>query len=184
MEKNQTKFFFHICNRSIMSDIQRDNRVVSLSSRAGIRNSLVTLLDQLQRCQKSLNEFLEVHLQTLLCPNIFSLFCFAANSLIVKIVWFLQEKRSAFPRFYFIGDDDLLEILGQATNPSVIQSHLKKLFAGRPPLFFFSCFHHLCCADISCFIPSFCFPAIQLGSNNLNTEICMYVLCRHLQCSV
>ncbi|XP_047450013.1 cytoplasmic dynein 2 heavy chain 1 isoform X3 [Mugil cephalus] len=85
--------------RSIMSDIQRDNRVVSLSSRAGIRSSLVTILDQLQRCQKSLNEFLE-------------------------------EKRSAFPRFYFIGDDDLLEILGQATNPSVIQSHLKKLFAG------------------------------------------------------
>lgn len=41
-----------------------------------------------------------------------------------------QEKRSIFPRFYFIGDDDLLEILGQATNPSVIQSHLKKLFAG------------------------------------------------------
>ena len=35
-----------------------------------------------------------------------------------------------FPRFYFIGDDDLLEILGQATNPSVIQTHLKKLFAG------------------------------------------------------
>ncbi|KAM4566457.1 cytoplasmic dynein 2 heavy chain 1 isoform 3-T3 [Odontesthes bonariensis] len=85
--------------RSIMSDIQRDSRVVSLSSRAGIRSSLVTILDQLQRCQKSLNEFLE-------------------------------EKRSAFPRFYFIGDDDLLEILGQATNPSVIQSHLKKLFAG------------------------------------------------------
>ncbi|KAG7479772.1 hypothetical protein JOB18_034928 [Solea senegalensis] len=85
--------------RSIMSDIRRDNRVVSLSSRAGIRNSLVTILDQLQRCQKSLNEFLE-------------------------------EKRSAFPRFYFIGDDDLLEILGQATNPTVIQSHLKKLFAG------------------------------------------------------
>ena len=42
----------------------------------------------------------------------------------------LQEKRSIFPRFYFIGDDDLLEILGQATNPVIIQSHLKKLFAG------------------------------------------------------
>ena len=41
-----------------------------------------------------------------------------------------QEKRSLFPRFYFIGDDDLLEILGQSTNPVVIQSHLKKLFAG------------------------------------------------------
>lgn len=43
----------------------------------------------------------------------------------------MQEKRSAFPRFYFIGDDDLLEILGQATNPTVILSHLKKLFAGQ-----------------------------------------------------
>lgn len=42
----------------------------------------------------------------------------------------LKEKRSIFPRFYFIGDEDLLEILGQATNPNVIQTHLKKLFAG------------------------------------------------------
>ena len=32
------------------------------------------------------------------------------------------------PRFYFIGDEDLLEILGQAQNPLVIQTHLKKLF--------------------------------------------------------
>lgn len=43
---------------------------------------------------------------------------------------FLEEKRGSFPRFYFLGDDDLLEILGQAKNPVVIQSHLKKLFAG------------------------------------------------------
>uniref|UniRef100_A0A8C5YQN7 Cytoplasmic dynein 2 heavy chain 1 n=1 Tax=Marmota marmota marmota TaxID=9994 RepID=A0A8C5YQN7_MARMA len=85
--------------RSIMTDIKKDNRVTTLTAHAGIRNTLLTVLDQLQRCQKSLNEFLE-------------------------------EKRSAFPRFYFIGDDDLLEILGQSTNPSVIQSHLKKLFAG------------------------------------------------------
>eukprot|EP01105_Mastigella_eilhardi_P023120 TRINITY_DN578_c0_g1_i21.p1 TRINITY_DN578_c0_g1~~TRINITY_DN578_c0_g1_i21.p1 ORF type:complete len:3400 (+),score=883.23 TRINITY_DN578_c0_g1_i21:3362-13561(+) len=43
---------------------------------------------------------------------------------------FLEEKRSKFPRFYFLGDDDLLEILGQARNPLVIQTHLKKLFQG------------------------------------------------------
>lgn len=48
----------------------------------------------------------------------------------MTLILIVQEKRSIFPRFYFIGDDDLLEILGQATNPVVIQSHLKKLFAG------------------------------------------------------
>lgn len=46
--------------RSIMADVVNDNRVISLVGRPGIRNTLVTLLDQLQRCQKSLNEFLEV----------------------------------------------------------------------------------------------------------------------------
>lgn len=43
---------------------------------------------------------------------------------------YLEEKRQKFSRFYFIGDDDLLEILGQAQNPLVIQTHLKKLFSG------------------------------------------------------
>lgn len=114
-----------------MSDIQRDNRVASLSSRAGIRNSLVTILDQLQRCQKSLNEFLEVQYARL-CVS----YKKKRNTNKILLLCAFQEKRSAFPRFYFIGDDDLLEILGQATNPTVIQSHLKKLFAGHLCLFF------------------------------------------------
>ena len=38
--------------------------------------------------------------------------------------------RRNVPSSLVIGDDDLLEILGQATNPTVIQTHLKKLFAG------------------------------------------------------
>ncbi len=43
---------------------------------------------------------------------------------------YLEDKRAAFPRFYFLGDDDLLEVLGQARDPAVMQAHLKKLFAG------------------------------------------------------
>lgn len=43
---------------------------------------------------------------------------------------FLKEKRLKFPRFLFLGDEDLLEILGQSSKEQVIQSHLKKLFAG------------------------------------------------------
>lgn len=43
----------------------------------------------------------------------------------------MQEKRSKFARFYFLGDEDLLDIIGQAASkPAVIQTHLKKLFAG------------------------------------------------------
>ena len=45
-----------------MGDVSRDNRVVSLVGRAGLRRQLTEMLDQLQRCQKSLNEFLEVGL--------------------------------------------------------------------------------------------------------------------------
>ena len=41
-------------------DVRRDNRVVSMCGKAGLRSTLTTMLDQLQRCQKSLNEFLEV----------------------------------------------------------------------------------------------------------------------------
>ena len=43
-----------------MLDVARDNRVVSMAAKVGLKNNLVTMLDQLQRCQKSLNEFLEV----------------------------------------------------------------------------------------------------------------------------
>lgn len=49
-----------------MQDVTNDNRVLSLVAQSGIRNTLVTLLDQLQRCQKSLNEFLEVGVRTVL----------------------------------------------------------------------------------------------------------------------
>ncbi|KFD50374.1 hypothetical protein M513_08756 [Trichuris suis] len=41
---------------------------------------------------------------------------------------YLEEKRCQFPRFYFVGDDDLLAILGQADQPDIIKAHIQKLF--------------------------------------------------------
>lgn len=64
-----------------------DRRLFSLADEQlfpDLRGQLGASLDQLERCQKALSDFLE-------------------------------EKRSAMPRFYFIGDEDLLEILGQVT---------------------------------------------------------------------
>ncbi|VDD74961.1 unnamed protein product [Mesocestoides corti] len=86
--------------RNLLTGIEADNRVISLINgrrENELRDMLNNLLDQLTRCQRALNEYLE-------------------------------EKRSLFPRFYFLGDDDLLELLGHSASPTVIQMHLRKLF--------------------------------------------------------
>ena len=85
--------------KEIMFQIHENNLVIALADISAIDRILPDLIEQLDRCQKALNDF-------------------------------MQQKRDRFGRFYFIGDDDLLEILGQSKNPQVIQSHLKKLFGG------------------------------------------------------
>jgi dynein heavy chain 1 len=43
---------------------------------------------------------------------------------------YLERERSSFPRFYFVGDEDLLEIIGNSKDILRIQKHFKKMFAG------------------------------------------------------
>lgn len=86
--------------REIVNRLESEPTVFNLADDTifpRLGENVKTMLAQLERCSKALNDFLE-------------------------------QKRSKMPRFYFIGDEDLLEILGQAQNPLVIQTHLKKLF--------------------------------------------------------
>ena len=43
---------------------------------------------------------------------------------------YLARQRSEFSRFYFLGDDDLLEIIGNSDEPGKVIPHVGKMFAG------------------------------------------------------
>ena len=82
-----------MCCPSMYLQVEVDRRLFSLADEQlfpDLRGQLGVSLDQLERCQKALSDFLE-------------------------------EKRSAMPRFYFIGDEDLLEILGQVRDKYLIE---------------------------------------------------------------
>eukprot|EP00756_Hemistasia_phaeocysticola_P037128 Hpha_TRINITY_DN16680_c2_g14::TRINITY_DN16680_c2_g14_i1::g.182401::m.182401/K10408/DNAH; dynein heavy chain, axonemal len=43
---------------------------------------------------------------------------------------YLETKRRAFPRFYFVSEQVLLEVLSQASDPTAVQSNIESLFDG------------------------------------------------------
>lgn len=43
---------------------------------------------------------------------------------------YLETQRQAFARFYFVGDEDLLEIIGNAKEITNVQKYFNKMFAG------------------------------------------------------
>ena len=87
--------FMYLCWLQIMSDTAKNPRVLEACHSPNRLQDLEMLSTGLERCQKSLNDYLD-------------------------------SKRNAFPRFFFISDDELLSILG-SHECTCVQEHMIKV---------------------------------------------------------
>jgi len=63
---------------------------------------------------------------------------------------YLDTKRNAFPRFFFISDDELLSILG-SSDPTCVQEHMLKMFDNTQDLIFGTGrLAKVCVCDVRC----------------------------------
>ncbi|XP_066546047.1 dynein axonemal heavy chain 10 [Amia ocellicauda] len=82
--------------KKVMLDTVKDPVIKKCCDVPNRLSDLQNLSEGLERCQKSLNDYLD-------------------------------SKRNAFPRFFFISDDELLSILG-SSDPSCVQEHMIKMY--------------------------------------------------------
>ncbi|XP_055003053.1 dynein axonemal heavy chain 10 [Sorex araneus] len=82
--------------KRIMAETLKDPVIKKCCEAPNRLKDLENISDGLEKCQKSLNDYLD-------------------------------SKRNAFPRFFFISDDELLSILG-SSDPLCVQEHMIKMF--------------------------------------------------------
>uniref|UniRef100_A0A8C3JB17 Dynein axonemal heavy chain 10 n=1 Tax=Calidris pygmaea TaxID=425635 RepID=A0A8C3JB17_9CHAR len=82
--------------KKIMEETVKEPTIKKSCEAPGRLSDLHHINDVLEKCQKSLNDYLD-------------------------------SKRNAFPRFFFISDEELLSILG-SSNPLCVQEHMIKMY--------------------------------------------------------
>jgi dynein heavy chain 1 len=112
-------FLIHFCSISaeflaLMKRVVATPRIMEIVNFQGVLRTLERLADMLAKIQKALGEYLERERASF--PRYVQHFYFCA---IIDIY-----------RFYFVGDEDLLEIIGNSKNIPRLQKHFKKMFAG------------------------------------------------------
>jgi len=50
------------------------------------------------------------------------------DQIMLSLEAYLESKRIVFPRFYFLSNDELIEIIAQARNPRAVQPYMSKCF--------------------------------------------------------
>lgn len=114
-----------------MKQVNSDPRVMTVVEIPKMSENLKKAFNLLEVIQKGLNAVYPM-------PNISQrFFC----SLIFRFFFFfkfqyLEKKRLYFPRFFFLSNDELLEILSETKDPTRVQPHLKKCFEGIATLKF------------------------------------------------
>lgn len=94
-----------------------------------LKQLLPHLQEQLELCQKSLSGLIMMFKQFSL-NFVLILYCRYLLIYLYNCTYcsYLERKRTMFPRFFFVSDPALLEILGQASDSHTIQNHLLSIF--------------------------------------------------------
>ncbi|KAL4429302.1 hypothetical protein ABPG74_002288 [Tetrahymena malaccensis] len=120
---------FNIVNKTwkqIMECVQNDPKVLSVEKIPNVEEEFIHCLKLIEEIQKGLEE----HLEQVLYIFYICLYYLQFNYLINR------SKRLEFPRFFFLSNDDLLNILAETRDPLLVQPHMKKCFEGISELLF------------------------------------------------
>ncbi|KAH0788142.1 Dynein heavy chain family protein [Histomonas meleagridis] len=102
-----------------------------------IRKQLPKQSESYENIDKQMNEFIKKQeenksvIETCNQPNIQKFLETQLRELNIvekSLYEYLETKRKAFPRFYFVSSNDLLDILSKGRNPKDIEQHFSKVF--------------------------------------------------------